>query len=163
MSKTTYHALHLHFVFSTNRRKRCIKGNVKIYLYEALRALFSDSGGQVLSVGGTTDHVHILASMPLTVDLSKTIQKIKSTTTRWLNERYFSDDKFRWAKGYAVFSVSQSVIGKTIRYIDDQWDIHKSSTFKEELTRMLKAHNMELDTWDGPVRRKKREGVVESG
>jgi putative transposase len=161
MSKTSYHALHLHLVFSTNRRKRCIKGNVKIYLYEALRALFSDSGGQVLCVGGTTDHVHILASIPPNVDLSKTIQKVKSTTTRWLNERYFTDDKFRWAKGYAAFSVSHSMIGKTIKYIDDQWDIHKSSSFKEELIRMLRAHNMELDTWDGPVRRKKREGVVE--
>jgi putative transposase len=154
MSKTSYHALHVHLVFSTNRRRRCIKGNVKIYLYEAIRAIISDTGGQVLAVGGTTDHVHILASVPPALDLAKAIQKLKSTTSRWLNDRYFTEDKFRWAKGYALFSVSHSMIGKTIRYIDAQWDIHKTSSFKEELVKILKVHNMELDTWDGPRRKK---------
>jgi putative transposase len=161
MSKTSYYAVHLHLVFSTNRRRRCIKGNVKTYLYEAIRSLITDSGGELRAIGGTTDHVHLLASLPPTTDISKTVQKVKSMTSKWMNEHYFTDDKFRWAKGYAVFSVSQSMVEKTIRYIDSQWEIHKNSTFKEELIRMLKAHNMELEIWDGPVKGKKKEVGIE--
>jgi putative transposase len=161
MGRTSYHAVHLHLVFSTNRRRRCIRGNVKSYLYEAIRSLITDAGGELRAIGGTTDHVHMLISVPPVTDISKLVQKIKMMTSTWLNVHYFSDDKFRWAKGYAVFSVSQSLIGKTTRYIGNQWEIHKQSTFREELEKILKVHNMELEVWEGPGEKGKEKEKVE--
>ena len=53
--------------------------------------------------------------------------------------------KFAWQDGYGAFSVSQSVIEKTIEYIKTQEEHHKKADVREELISLLNAYNIEYD------------------
>lgn len=50
---------------------------------------------------------------------------------------------FEWQRGYAAFSVSQSMRATVERYIARQEEHHKKKTFREELSEFLKANGIQ--------------------
>ena len=52
---------------------------------------------------------------------------------------------FAWQGGYAVFSVSQSVVDKTLAYIENQQEHHKKQSFEDEYLTFLRMYNIEYD------------------
>ncbi|MCK4446195.1 MAG: transposase [Candidatus Marinimicrobia bacterium] len=58
------------------------------------------------------------------------------------------NQKFRWGKGYGVFSVSESGVDKVVRYIKNQEKHHRRKSFREEVKEFLIAYNIEYsDEW----------------
>lgn len=85
-----------------------------------------------IAVGGTTNHVHILASLPKTMALSDFVRKIKSNSSKWIKQLDRHYQVFSWQDGYGAFSVSPSLLDKTVNYINRQNEHHKKMTFQEE-------------------------------
>ena len=54
-------------------------------------------------------------------------------------------EKFAWQGGYAVFSVSQSLLDRTIEYIRNQVEHHKKQSFKEEYLEFLRLYKIDFD------------------
>ena len=52
---------------------------------------------------------------------------------------------FTWQEGYSVFSVSKSQEPVVKSYIARQAAHHRKETFKSELLRLLRAHEVEFD------------------
>ena len=52
---------------------------------------------------------------------------------------------FAWQGGYGAFSVSQSVVSKTLEYIKGQREHHKKYSFADEYKAFLKLYNIEYD------------------
>ena len=52
---------------------------------------------------------------------------------------------FRMAGGYAAYSISQSVVDKTLQYIANQKEHHTKHSFAEEYRAFLKLYNVEYD------------------
>lgn len=50
-----------------------------------------------------------------------------------------------WQQGYAVFSVSASIMPAVVRYIQNQEAHHRKMSFEEELIALLGKHGMEFD------------------
>lgn len=102
-------------------------------------------GGLAIEIGGMSDHVHILTSLPSTMSLSDFVKSIKSNSSRWLKtiDSYYK--YFSWQNGYGAFSVSPSLLEKTINYIKNQNEHHKKTTFKEEYKKFLEAYNIQYD------------------
>jgi putative transposase len=61
------------------------------------------------------------------------MQYFKGSSSHWLNQGDLLADKFAWARGYGVFSVSHSGIDEVAKYIAGQGDHHRKRTYSEEL------------------------------
>ena len=104
-----------------------------------------DIGGIQIQIGGVSTHVHILSSLPKTMSVSEFVKKIKVESSKWIktiNDNYCT---FSWQTGYGAFSVSPSLLDKTIQYIKNQPEHHKMRTFQEEYRMLLEAHGIKYD------------------
>ena len=71
---------------------------------------------KALAIGGTTDHIHALLSLPATMSFAKAVQLIKGGSSKWIHDTFAKYKKFEWQEGYGAFSVSASQVDRTIAY-----------------------------------------------
>ena len=105
---------------------------------------------RLIKAGGTSDHIHLLAELNATLPVATCVQRVKTSTSRWLKRRFKTLSKFAWQEGYAAFSVSPSQIPRVKAYIENQQEHHRKRSFKEELQELLQAHNVRFDKRDLP-------------
>ena len=83
--------------------------------------------------------------------ISKAMQLIKGGSSKWIHDTFPEHRGFTWQKGYGAFSVSVSHLEKTITYIENQPEHHRTRTFEEEFIAFLKKHQVQYDeryVWD---------------
>jgi REP element-mobilizing transposase RayT len=141
----------LHAVFSTKYRAKQIlpeyEDDLHAYIAGACRTYRSNA----YRVGGTSDHIHIACSLPRTISVSKLLEEVKTSSSKWMKTKCPRCAGFAWQNGYGAFSVSQSQLGSLIRYIDNQKEHHRVTTYKEELIGFLDKYEIEYDErylWD---------------
>jgi len=141
----------LHVVFSTKKRAPMIPSDLMPDLHAFLAGACRKAGSDAFRVGGTANHVHIACTLPRTVTVSKLVQDVKQSSSKWIKTR---DDRcvaFAWQSGFGAFSFGQSQFDKVIRYIENQEEHHRTKTFKEELTELLERYGVKFDErylWD---------------
>ena len=101
-------------------------------------------GGLSICVGGMPDHVHILCGLPKTMALSDFVRGVKADSSKWLKQ-LGGYDEFAWQEGYGAFSVSPSLLDKTMSYIASQMEHHKKRSFEEEYKLFLQAYGISYD------------------
>ncbi|MCE5185597.1 MAG: IS200/IS605 family transposase [Planctomycetaceae bacterium] len=141
----------IHIVFSTKERHPFIDTAIESQLYAYIGDTIKRSKGVPVKINGTTDHVHILTSMPRTTSLADFIEDIKRNSSRWIKTKGSEYEKFAWQNGYGAFSVSFSQKGAVLEYILSQKEHHFKLTFKEELIVFLRKHEIAYDErylWD---------------
>ena len=99
-------------------------------------------GIQVLAVGGTENHVHLLIAVPADAKLSDAVRTLKANSSRWVRE---TSSLFGWQEGYGAFSVSPSQIERVKQYIGNQAEHHRSRSFEDEFLAMLQAANLPFE------------------
>jgi len=139
MSHTYAHNL-IHCVFSTKERRNLIRHPNELWRYVA--ALAHEKDIHVLVAGGTANHLHLLILLPQTITLAKAMQDLKANTSRWLRE---TAKDFEWQQGYGAFSVSQSQRKTVTDYIANQTEHHRTRTFEDEFTALLRRSEIAFD------------------
>jgi putative transposase len=141
----TYTHLLTHVVFSTSERapflSDAIRANVHAYIGGILRELRAAP----IAIGGTADHVHIMASLPAELAISDCMRVVKTNSSRWLKEKWPERHSFAWQQGYGAFSVSESNRAAVIHYIQDQARHHQRVSFHDEFIALLKRHGVEFE------------------
>jgi putative transposase len=97
---------------------------------------------KICAVESLGDHIHLLLQLPVDLSVAKTINLIKSNSSRWVHGRGV---KFAWQEGYAAFSVSASMVPMVVQYIENQEAHHKRMDFDAEFLTLLKKHGVECD------------------
>src|SRR5262249_7605302 len=131
MSRTYTHLL-THLVFSTKNRERSITAELKPELYAYLGGLTRELKGKAYVVNGMPDHVHMLVSLPPVVSTSEGLRFIKANSSGWVHEKWPDLSSFAWQLGYGAFSVSKSNVREVLRYIRNQEQHHRRTTYEEE-------------------------------
>jgi putative transposase len=72
----------LHLVFSTKQRFPFLKGEIRPRTHTYLAALCRDLGAECFRTGGTSDHVHIAASLPRTLSQAQMLEAIKKKSSK---------------------------------------------------------------------------------
>jgi putative transposase len=70
------------------------------------------------------------------------MQLFKGSSSHWINQGNWLPDKFAWAQGYGVFSVSQSAVEDVGHYIATQEQHHRKKSFSEELESLVTRHEL---------------------
>jgi REP element-mobilizing transposase RayT len=138
----THLSLHYHIVFSTKDRRPFIRDDWRSRLHKYLGGLIRTADGIAEEIGGTADHVHILAGLRATHKLAAFVQDIKQTSSQWVHET-INVKEFAWQQGYGAFTVSVSNCEVVRKYIVDQPAHHRTRTFQEEYVMFLKKHGVE--------------------
>jgi REP element-mobilizing transposase RayT len=142
---STFTSLTYHVIFSTKYRKPRIDATLRDELYGYIGGIIRGEKGHLIEIGGTVDHIHILAGFHPTIAVSEMLQHIKGNSSKWVNREKTPNVKFEWQAGYGAFTVSMSQVPTVRKYIQIQEEHHKKMSFEEEFLAVLKRHNIEYD------------------
>jgi putative transposase len=141
----TYTSLHFHLVFSTKNREPWIRPEIESQVWSYLGGICRAHGVKALHIGGVDDHVHLLVGLPPTIALSDWMKRLKGESSKWISGQFPELRTFAWQDGYAAFSVGQSQVDDTIRYISRQRQHHTKMTFAEEYRKFVERHGLPVD------------------
>lgn len=116
---------------------------VKTELFPYIGGLVKELKGKPVIINGMSDHVHLLVSLPPTVDVSKAMRFIKANSSKWVTQKF--SKPFEWQKGYGAFSVSRSNVDAVVKYIQNQEQHHRKFDFKAEFLAMLRKNNVDFE------------------
>jgi len=91
------------------------------------------------------DHIHLFFGFRTTQALADLRQEIKEDSSKWINEKKFTKEKFSWQAVYGGFSYSKSHVERVILYIQNQERHHQKKIFLQEYKEMLDAFGINYD------------------
>jgi REP element-mobilizing transposase RayT len=142
----------VHITFSTKGRRAILRpGDLRAEMHKYLGGVSNSLDCPPLIVGGTQDHVHVLARQARTISLADWIKELKRGSSIWAKTKDPALESFQWQAGYGAFSVSQSQLARVQRYIAGQDEHHRKLSFQEEFRELLRRHAVEFDeryVWD---------------
>ncbi len=141
----TFTSILIHVVFSTSGRLPLLGDAIRPEMHAYLGGILRGLEAVPIVVGGTADHVHLLARLPTDLAVADCLRVVKANSSRWVKERWPGRRAFAWQRGYGAFSVSESMRGAVIRYIQDQEQHHRRISFQEEFLKLLTNHGVEFD------------------
>lgn len=135
----------VHVIFHIKTSSAKIKDDDLSRVHSYIGQLINETGCQTIRVGGVDDHVHAILLLSREETISHLVEEMKRNSSRWLKTLSKYYESFAWQGGYAALSVSQSVIDKTLAYVENQREHHKTQSFKDEYLEFLKLYNIEYD------------------
>ena len=131
-----YWRLFYHFVWGTKYGEPLMEVAFRAALYRALAAKVTDLGGIAHAVGGTSDHVHLVASVPPRMALSTFVGQVKGNASHFVNHEIRPGFPFYWQDEYGVVSFGERHLPWVVRYAGDQERHHASRTVVARLERV---------------------------
>ena len=141
---STHLSLHYHLIFGTKNRQPLIADSWRERLHGYLGGAVRTIDGVPEAVGGTADHVHLLVGLRATHRLADVLREIKHASSQWAHESIVAND-FEWQEGYGAFTVSASKIEVVKKYIAQQEEHHRKSSFAEEYVTFLRESGVDYD------------------
>jgi len=141
----TYSQCFYHYVFSTKNRSRFIFPDIEARVWAYIGGIAKNHQMSAIQVGGIEDHIHALVMAKPKWSPSEIAKLLKGESSKWIHEEFPDLRGFGWQDGYAVFTVSKSIVPRVVEYIKDQRIHHSSKTFEEEYLELLELHGVEYD------------------
>lgn len=141
---STHLSLHYHIVFGTKNQEPLITARWRTRLHANLGGVIRTLDGVRESIGGVSDHVHLLIGLRATHTLADVLREVKSVSSGWVH-REIQVRGFAWQEGYGAFTVSASHLEKVRKYIQRQEEHHRTRTFREEYRNLLDRSGVEFD------------------
>lgn len=111
-------------------------------VFHYIGGIIRSMSGISYRVGGMSDHIHILATLPCTICLSDFVRTIKASTSKWIKGLNPYYKNFSWQEGYGAFSVSKSNVDAVISYINNQKEHHSKRSAQDEFHYFLSKHGL---------------------
>jgi putative transposase len=86
-------------------------------------------------VGGTENHVHLVASIPPSLLISEWIGKLKGGSSFYINHEIANRKLLEWQDGYGVVSFGTKDLNWVIEYVQNQKEHHTQGTGIKRLER----------------------------
>ena len=137
--------INIHLIFHIKTSSVKIKEDDLNRVFAYIGGIIKGAHGIPIEIGGRPDHIHILTTLPKTMALSEFVRTIKSNSSKWIKELDARYKMFEWQDGYGAFSVSSTLMDKTVNYIRGQEQHHAKRSTKEEYKMFLDAYNVEYD------------------
>ena len=137
--------IYLHIIFHVKTVSPQIANVHLERVHSYIGQLVNNTGCKAIRVGGIGDHVHIVCILARNENVAHLVEEVKRNSSRWIKSVSPSYEHFAWQGGYAVFSVSQSVVDKTVEYVSNQREHHKKHSFRDEYLAFLKLYNVDYD------------------
>ena len=114
-------------------------------IFEYIGGILKGIGSVPITVGGMSNHIHLLSSLPSTMSIADMMRTVKAKSSKWIKSLSPAYIAFAWQDGYAAFSVSPSILEKTVDYIKNQEYHHIGRSFADELKIFLDAYQISYE------------------
>ena len=111
--------------------------------------IIANLSGTLLKAGSVEDHIHLLVAHPRTASPAQLVEAIKTGSSKWMKNKGAA--KFHWQNGYGAFSISPSHRPALEKYLINQREHHRDTTFEDEYRTLLKKYGVAFDeryVWD---------------
>lgn len=141
----TYTQLYTHLVFAVKNRDSLIKPECREEIERYMTGIVQNKEYKLIAIYLMPDHAHVLVGQDPTLALSEFVKVLKSESTNFINKKRFFKFHFEWQAGYGAFSHSKSELDKVVRYVLNQPEHHRKTTFKEEYLKILKRFDVDFN------------------
>ena len=114
-----YWRLFYHIVWATRDRLPLITPEIEVEVHRQVRFAAQRSQVLVHAIGGTTDHIHLVGSIPPSVAVATAVGRIKGGSAHALN-RLLGSTTFGWQAEYGVVSLGERHLSRVVAYVHDQ-------------------------------------------
>jgi REP element-mobilizing transposase RayT len=132
-----YWQLFYHIVWATKNREPLLIPQVEPVIHGYLHNKAIDLEATVYALNGYLDHVHIVASIPPKIAVSKFVGQIKAVASVKFNQSRPNDTPFYWQEEYGVFSFDRKRLPNFVAYVERQKEHHSQGTIIPVLERDL--------------------------
>ncbi|MFA6150067.1 MAG: IS200/IS605 family transposase [Chitinophagaceae bacterium] len=139
----SYVKIWVHAIWSTKNREHLIDFGIEKKLYDFLFSELSSLNCSALAINGMPDHIHCLFLLDNQKSIADVVKQLKGSSAHYINSNDMTMEKFSWQKGYAAFSVSESIVPKVKAYINNQKAHHGAKAYPEELSDFLKLNGFD--------------------
>lgn len=129
-----YCQLYYHLVWATKERHSLITPDRESVIYEFLSGKAVGLGGYIYALNGTTDHVHMVASIPPRLAVAEFVGQVKGVASAKFN-KLMSYPLLYWQAEYGAFTFDGKRLGNVIAYVDRQKEHHTVQTLIPVLER----------------------------
>jgi putative transposase len=145
MKPGSFTQLYVQLVFAVKNRDAVLHKNIRCRVFEYIGGIVSAMKHKVIIVNGVSNHVHILIGLNPSISISDTVHGIKRSSSLFINTEKMCKGKFSWQEGYGAFTYSHSQLNEVFRYIQNQEEHHKKTSFKDEYVQFLKKFEVDYD------------------
>ena len=143
--KDTYFKLCIHTILYLNNDEFVINSELKKVLYNKFKSALTDKKCELLAIGGSDNHIHLLYTQSPFVSVHETILYLKDNTMNCYKNQDIPADipDLAWSDGYYAYSVSEYMLEKVQKHIENQEAFHTQMTFEDEMLNLNRLHNVD--------------------
>ena len=139
--------VYIHFVWNTKNRHQYLSTlEIRQKVWQHIRQNAKEKGIFIDRINGHKEHCHCLISLGKDQTLQQIMQFLKGESSHWINkEKVLGNERarFNWQEEYFAVSVSESVVEKVRKYIDNQENHHRKKTYQEEYDEFIEKYGFE--------------------
>lgn len=133
MLRMSYVRIWVHVVFTTKNHETTLAKEIRDRLIVHIKQNCVAKGILLDSIGGWSDHLHLLISLAREQNIANVMMLIKGESAHWLNQQKILRGRFSWQDDYFAISVSESQVERVRAYIANQEEHHRAVPFDREL------------------------------
>ena len=105
-----------------------ITPDVELVVHQTVFAKARELGLVLHAVGGVSDHVHVVASIPPARGVAEIVKQLKGASSRAVHLSASAGSDFRWQAGYGALTLGGASLARVIEYVRRQPEHHASGT-----------------------------------
>ncbi len=133
----------IHYVWSTKNRIPFLTKPLRPKIFEHIRENAKSKDIHLDFIGGFTDHVHSLISLKTGQEIEEIARLLKGESSHWINTNNICQGHFGWQDEYFAASVSPMDVPAVRKYIANQEEHHRKTTFDSEFKYLLRRAGFE--------------------
>lgn len=120
----SFYNIYIHLVWRTKKREPFIHTDVEGLIFQVVKDKCHKYGFELIAVGNSTDHIHILTAINPREKLSDFIQEVKGASAYRVN--HYTSHELYWQDGYGCISIGKPALGNIKRYVMNQKEHHQT-------------------------------------
>ncbi len=141
----TYSQIHIQAVFAVQGRLRLIPKQHKEELQKYITGIIQGEGQKLLALNCMPDHTHIFFGLRPQKAIADLMRVVKTESSKWVSEKGWMREKFAWQQGYGAFSYCRREVDTLVRYVMNQEEHHRHTSFKREYLKFLDEFQIPYD------------------
>jgi putative transposase len=142
--KIEYNNLYTHFVLTTFERMRVIPDKNRARIEKYITGIVANNNSKLYAIYANPEHLHLLVSRDPNLSEEKLATIIADSSEHFINENKLTHTPFKWQQSASAFSVSKSDVDRICKYILNQPQKHKRTSFAEEYEQFMKHYQDSL-------------------
>lgn len=132
-----YWRLFYHLIWATRGREPLISESLEPEVWRLVRQAAEHGGSRVYAVGGLSDHLHVVVSIPPSLAVAEAVRRIKGGSSHGIND--LAGGNFAWQAEYGVVSFSERHLANVVAYVNDQPSRHATRRLSPTLEQIVET------------------------